>query len=186
MALGLTAAASLAADAPAHAAPPPTAAPITLPFEKLTLPNGLVVILAEDHRAPVVAMELRFRVGARHDPAGRRGLSALLGEVYARGPSRRVREGDRDALFHALGLEPWKVETFSNLDCTWVQASTPAQALPLLLWLEADRLAFASEGVDEGVVRAARAAVAQSRAKPGFVETMLHEAFGAVYGAAHP
>jgi zinc protease len=184
--LVLAAAAALAAaDAPAGAAPPTTAAPISLPFEKLTLPNGLVVILSEDHRAPVVGVDIRFGVGRRDDPAGKRGLSALLREVYARAPSRRIPEADREALFVKQGLSGWTVESYVSLDATWVRATAPSRALPLLLWLESDRMAFASEAVDEAVVRTARK-MAEEAAEPSLFGTVRDAAYRATFGDAHP
>src|SRR4051812_18840354 len=73
-----TAATPAAATATATAAPPaPSTAPVrapTMAFERYTLPNGLEVILHEDHRTPTVAVNIWYHVGGKDEPQGRNGF----------------------------------------------------------------------------------------------------------------
>lgn len=181
------AAAIVAADVPARAAPP--AAPVGdagIAYEKLTLPNGLVVILSEDHRAPAVGLQILFRVGSAHAPEKRHGMASLLRALYERAQSRRLRAADRDALFQALGLEPWTVEAHENGEWTWTRALAPSRALPLLLWLESDRMAFARESVDADALHAAREAVDATAGSTSLSALIESELLRATFGAEHP
>ena len=55
-----------------------SATPITVPFERYTLPNGLTVILHEDHTLPMVAVDLMFAVGSANEKQGRTGFAHLF------------------------------------------------------------------------------------------------------------
>ena len=71
---------------PAPSPPPAAAADLPqLPFEKYTLPNGLEVILHEDHRMPEVAVDVWYKVGARDEVAGRTGFAHLFEHVMFQG-----------------------------------------------------------------------------------------------------
>lgn len=68
------------AQAPARAAPPVKAAPLSqlvapvnIPYEKFTLPNGLTVITHTDRKAPIVAVSVWYDVGSKHEPKGKTG-----------------------------------------------------------------------------------------------------------------
>ena len=63
------------AFAPAFAAPAATG--IDIPYTQFTLPNGLRVIVHEDHKAPIVAVNLWYHVGSKDEPAGRSGFAHL-------------------------------------------------------------------------------------------------------------
>lgn len=181
MGLALTISALIAAaSTEAHAAPP--IAEVHVPFERFTLPNGLVVILAEDHRAPVVGWSLHFRAGSRHDPPGRRGIASLLRRIYADEPSARFDADARAALFAALHLSLAKVQSEYNRDCVWLHSEVPARALPLALWMEADRLAHAAEGVTTAAITKAREALGPET----LLRTLARATLGALYGEAHP
>ena len=102
-----------------------------------TLPNGLRVILAEDHTAPVVAVNVWYNVGGANDPAERSGFAHLFEHMMFEG-SDNV-ENDR---FHAL-LEEIGAQNnaYTANDKTAYWAVAPANELPRVLWLESDRMA---------------------------------------------
>src|SRR3546814_10546710 len=50
------------------------AAQVTIPYQEFTLPNGLTVIVHEDHKAPIVAVNIWYGVGSKNEPAGRSGF----------------------------------------------------------------------------------------------------------------
>ena len=66
------------------------------------LPNGLRVVLAQDHSAPVVAVDLWYHVGGANDPEGRSGFAHLFEHMMFEG-SANVREGDWERLLEPIG-----------------------------------------------------------------------------------
>ncbi len=144
--LSATLAAALALAAPAAAAeaaaPAPPAAragasarPL-LPFTKTTLPNGLQVILHEDHTTPTVVVNLGYRVGSRFEAPRRTGFAHLFEHLMFMG-TRRAPTKAFDAWMEAAG--GWN-NAWTSEDRTVYYDVGPPTALPLLLWLEADRL----------------------------------------------
>src|SRR5437899_7788537 len=62
------------------------------PFQEVTLPNGLQLVIIEHHEQPVVSVTLSFRAGGRYDPAGTGGLSARVAELRTEGTVQRTAE----------------------------------------------------------------------------------------------
>jgi zinc protease len=123
------------------APPPPKLAPpsppsLSVPFTKYALPNGLTVILHEDHTQPTVVVNVLVKVGSRHEDKQRTGFAHLFEHLMFMG-TERAPAGAFDALMEAEGgfNNAWTSE-----DKTDYYDVAPAHALPLLLWLEADRL----------------------------------------------
>ena len=172
----------------AEPAPPRAAVQTPTSFEKLTLPNGLVVLLNVDHRAPLVGYDLDFRGGSRVDPPGRRGMAVLMRHVLMHASTRHVREQDRGAILETLDVPKWTAEVRGNVDHTWLQAQVPAGALELALWLESDRLAFIEDGIDEDAVRKA---IEETEREVGHLQDTIDARldvalFGSVWGDGHP
>ena len=120
-----------------------------LPFEKLTLPNGLRVILHEDHRTPQVAVNVWYRVGFSDDPPGKRGLAHLFEHLMLRG-SKHV---GRDRFFSTLeraGASDRNATT--SLDRTNYFETLPSNQLALALWLESDRMGFFLDMLDASIL----------------------------------
>ncbi len=109
---------------------------IAVPFEKLTLDNGLVVILHEDRRVPLVAVDVTYAVGSADEPPGRTGFAHLFEHLMFMGTARAPR-GAFDAWMEAEGA--WS-NAWTSEDATEYLSVGPSHALPLLLWLEADRM----------------------------------------------
>jgi zinc protease len=127
----------LAAGALAAALLAPRAADaIEVPFTKYALKNGLTVILHEDHALPLVAVNLMYKVGSRHEVPKRTGFAHLFEHLMFMG-TQRVPTKMFDAWMEAEG--GWNNAWTSN-DRTDYFDVGPAHTLPLLLWLEADRL----------------------------------------------
>jgi predicted Zn-dependent peptidase len=109
----------------------------TVAFTDERLPNGLRLIIAEDHLAPVVAVNLWYNVGSKHEQPGRTGFAHLFEHVMFQG-SAHVGKAEHIALVQAVG-------GLCN-GSTWLERTTyyetvPSHQLELALWLEADRLA---------------------------------------------
>jgi predicted Zn-dependent peptidase len=126
---------SLAALAALHPAAA-RAADLSIPFTKTTLPNGLVVILSEDHTLPQVAVNTAYDVGSRMERTGRTGFAHLFEHLMFMGTLRAPR-GAFDAWMEAAG---GRNNATTAEDLTDYFDIAPPTALPLLLWLEADRM----------------------------------------------
>lgn len=100
------------------------------------LPNGLRVILAEDHSAPVVAVDLWYRVGAADDPEGRSGFAHLFEHMMFEG-SENIADGEWDLLLEPIGAQH---NAYTSNDKTVYWQVAPAHELPRILWMEADRM----------------------------------------------
>src|SRR3954468_22342336 len=101
-------------------------------FEKYTLPNGLEVILHEDHSTPVVAVNTWYHVGSGDEKPGRTGFAHLFEHVMFMG-SEHVPPGRFDQLLEAAGANN---NGSTTEDRTNYFESMPANALPLALWLD--------------------------------------------------
>ena len=107
-----------------------------LQFEKLTLPNGLQVILHEDHSTPIVAVDTWYHVGSGDERPGRTGFAHLFEHLMFMG-SQHVPQGQFDKLLESVGADNNGSTTF---DRTNYYEQLPSNALPLALWLDADRM----------------------------------------------
>lgn len=107
-----------------------------VPYEKYTLPNGMTVILHEDHSLPVAAVNTWYYVGGKDERRGRSGFAHLFEHLMFMG-TERVPGSDFDNIMEAGG--GWNNATTSE-DRTNYFEMGPAELLPTLLWLEADRL----------------------------------------------
>ena len=114
----------------------PTSVP-TIPFSDERLANGLRVIVAEDHLAPVVAINVWYDVGSRHEQPGKTGFAHLFEHVMFQG-SRHVAKAEHIALVQAAG---GTMNGTTWLDRTNYFETLPAHQFELGLWLEADRMA---------------------------------------------
>jgi zinc protease len=111
-------------------------APSKIPLESYTLPNGLKVVLAEDHSSQVVAVNVWYDVGSRNEQPGRTGFAHLFEHMMFQG-SENVKKGEHMQLIERAG---------GNMNgSTWDDRTNYFQVLPsnrlnLGLWLEADRM----------------------------------------------
>jgi zinc protease len=102
-----------------------------------TLPNGLRVILAEDHSAPVVAVDIWYHVGGANDPETRSGFAHLFEHMMFEG-SANIGNDEYHALLEAIGADN-NAYTANDKTAYWEVA--PANELPRVLWMESDRMA---------------------------------------------
>lgn len=111
------------------------AATPTLPVQERRLPNGLTVLLSEDHSLPVVAVEVRYLVGSSFERAGRSGFAHLFEHLMFQGSQHYDREYFTP--FEPIGGE---VNGTTNQDRTNYFERVPSNTLPLALWMESDRM----------------------------------------------
>jgi len=118
--------------------------PLSIPHQSFTLDNGLRVLLHADPRLPLVVVNLSYRVGSADEPPGRTGFAHLFEHLMFMGTVRAPR-GFFDAWMEAEGA--WN-NAWTSEDRTDYYAVGPAHTLPLLLWLEADRMAALGGQID--------------------------------------
>ncbi|MFO0588937.1 MAG: pitrilysin family protein [Polyangiaceae bacterium] len=110
---------------------------LNLPITKLTLDNGLRVVLNVDHTSPTVAVAVVYDVGARNEEKGRSGFAHLFEHMMFQG-SKNVKKGEHFTLVTGHG---GVLNGTTNSDRTNYFEMLPANELALGLWLEADRMA---------------------------------------------
>ncbi|MBK8056324.1 MAG: insulinase family protein [Gemmatimonadetes bacterium] len=116
-----------------------------------TLPNGLTLIVHEDHSVPTVATNVWFHVGSGDEKPGRIGFAHLFEHLMFWGPStRRILQFDR--LLESAGASN---NGTTNNDRTSYYEWGPSNA-PLVLWLEADRMGWLLPTMDGAKVDAQR------------------------------
>jgi predicted Zn-dependent peptidase len=115
----------------------PTTSVPTVAFSDHRLANGLRLIVAEDHLAPVVAINVWYDVGSKHEQPGKTGFAHLFEHVMFQG-SRHVAKAEHIALIQAAG---GTMNGTTWLDRTNYFETLPSHQLDLGLWLEADRMA---------------------------------------------
>ena len=109
-----------------------------IPFEKFTLPNGLEVILHVDRSTPIVAVNSWYKVGSGDEKPGRTGFAHLFEHVMFMG-SEHVPVGKFDEWLEAAGANNNGSTSFER---TNYYETGPSNALPLMLWLGADRMGW--------------------------------------------
>jgi zinc protease len=114
------------------------AAKISVPYTRFTLPNGLVVILHEDHSVPLVAVNAWYHVGSAREKPGRTGFAHLFEHIMFEG-SGHVPEGDFDNWLEAAGGDN---NGSTDNDRTNYWETVPSNALELALFLESDRMGY--------------------------------------------
>ena len=137
--LRLPAAASLVAGLVCAATTPSSAAsrPPKLQYEITKLPNGMTLILSEDHSTPIVHVNVTYHVGSKNEKAGRTGFAHLFEHLMFKG-SKNVQPEAHTSMIASVGGQS---NAYTTDDETVFWETLPAQYLPMALWLEADRMA---------------------------------------------
>src|SRR4249919_826666 len=111
--------------------------PPRLAYEIATLPNGLTVVLEEDHSVPIVHLNLTYHVGSKNERPGRTGFAHLFEHLMFKG-SKNVEPEAHTSMIASVGGQS---NAFTTDDETVFWETVPSQFLPVALWLEADRMA---------------------------------------------
>lgn len=157
----------------------------SIPVETFTLPNGMTVILREDHALPVATINLWYRVGAKEEPPHRSGFAHLFEHLMFMG-TERVPGNEFDKIMESGGGSN---NASTSLDRTNYFSTGPRELLPTLLWLDADRMedlgrSMTQEKLDKqrDVVRNERRQVVEN-APYGKADDALYQL---MYPAGHP
>jgi predicted Zn-dependent peptidase len=131
--------------------------PPKLEYTMRTLPNGLRVILSEDHSTPIVHVSVVYHVGSKNERPGRTGFAHFFEHMMFKG-SANVEPEAHTSIIASVG---GRSNATTNVDETEFWQTLPAQYLPLALWMEADRMATLR--IDEAAFRREREVVKEER-----------------------
>src|SRR5213592_3965091 len=152
-----------------------------LNYEKYKLNNGLDVILSEEHRLPLVAVNLWYHVGPANERPGRTGFAHLFEHMMFQG-SKHVTEDGHFQTLEAAGASD--INGTTDFDRTNYFETLPSNELELALWLESDRMGFLLETLDSKKLENQRDVVRNERRQNvesspyGLVEeAMFHNLF---------
>src|SRR3989454_11536313 len=105
--------------------------PPKLQYEMTTLPNGLTVVLEEDHSTPIVHLQLWYHVGSKNEKPGRTGFAHLFEHLMFKG-SKNVEPEAHTSMISPVGGQS---NAYTEGDATGFWETVPPQYLPLILWL---------------------------------------------------
>lgn len=162
LAAAVAAASGLAPSASAAAQSAPAAPKFEIPkieHERFTLPNGLTVILAEDHAVPVVALTIWYHVGSKNEKPGRTGFAHLFEHVMFQG-SKHV---GNDQHFKIIEEAGGSINGSTWNDGTNYYETVPSSELETILWLESDRMGFLLPTLTQAKLDEQRAVVKNER-----------------------
>jgi predicted Zn-dependent peptidase len=163
-----------------------TSVSVAIPVEKYTLENGLEVVLHEDHRTPVVAVNVWYHVGSKDEPRGKNGFAHLFEHVMFQG-SKHVGEDMFFKYLERAGASERNGTT--NSDRTNYFETVPANELALVLWLESDRMGWLLDHANDATFTSQRNVVKNERrqnyenAPYGLVPQFLR---AALFPESHP
>ena len=134
--LAMLAAGVPAAQPPTRTSLPGTSATFSVPVVYRKLPNGLRVVISENHTAPVVTVEVMYRIGFRIEPRNRTGFAHLFEHLMFQG-SEHVNKFEHVRIVNENG---GTLNGSTRFDHTNYFELMPSNALELAMWLEADRM----------------------------------------------
>ena len=117
---------------------------VSISYEKFTLPNGLDVILHEDHSLPVAAVNVWYHVGSKNEEPGRTGFAHLFEHIMFEGSKHH-----KGSFFDPLQKVGANLNGSTTPDRTNYWENVPSNYLELALWLESDRMGFLLDALDQ-------------------------------------
>ncbi|MEZ4917602.1 MAG: pitrilysin family protein [Saprospiraceae bacterium] len=118
---------------------------IDIPYQKFILPNGLRLLVHEDHKAPIAAVNIWYHVGAKNEKLGKSGFAHLFEHLMFNGS-----ENYNDDYFQVLeAIGGTDLNGTTNQDRTNYFQNVPINALDQVLWLESDRMGHLLGAIDQ-------------------------------------
>jgi len=118
---------------------------IDIPFQKFVLPNGLTLIVHEDHKAPIVAVNVWYHVGSKNEKPGRTGFAHLFEHLMFNGTENYNK--DFSGPLEQAGATEMNGTT--NEDRTNYFQNVPTNAVDLTLWMESDRMGHLTGAISQ-------------------------------------
>jgi zinc protease len=157
---------------------------IDIPYERFVLDNGLTVIVHEDHKAPIVAVNIWYHVGSKNEKPGKTGFAHLFEHLMFGGSEHA--QGRYIDTMERIGATDLNGTT--NSDRTNYFENVPTSALDLTLWMESDRMGHLLGALDQKTLDLQRGVVQnekrQGENQPyGVTEQLITQN---TYPAGHP
>ncbi len=130
-----------------------------IPYEKYKLPNGLTLLIHEDHSDPIVHVDVTYHVGSAREEIGKSGFAHFFEHMMFQGSDNVADEQHFKVITEAGGT----LNGTTNRDRTNYFETVPANQLEKMLWLEADRMGFLLDAVTQQKFEVQRATVKNER-----------------------
>jgi zinc protease len=162
-----------------------TSTGLSVTYTRFSLPNGLTVILHEDHTVPTITVNMWYHVGSANEKPGRTGFAHLFEHLMFEG-SGHVKHGDFDHILESSGASN---NASTTNDHTNYYINAPSNALDRALFLESDRMGYLLDSMDEAQVNGQRDVVKNERRQNyentpyGMAQVRINEI---VYPKDHP
>ena len=132
---------------------------LVIPYEKYVLPNGLTLIIHEDHSDPVVHVDVTYHVGSAREEIGKSGFAHFFEHMMFQGSDNVADEQHFKIVSDAGGT----LNGTTNCDRTNYFETVPSNQLEKMLWLEADRMGFLLDAVTQKKFEIQRSTVKNER-----------------------
>lgn len=132
---------------------------IVIPYEKYVYPNGLTLIVHEDHSDPLVHVDVTYHVGSAREEIGKSGFAHFFEHMMFQGSDNVADEQHFKIVTESGGT----LNGTTNRDRTNYFETVPANQLEKMLWLEADRMGFLLDAVTQKKFEVQRATVKNER-----------------------
>jgi zinc protease len=132
---------------------------LVIPYEKYLLPNGLTLVVHEDHSDPIVQIDVTYHVGSAREQIGKSGFAHFFEHMMFQG-SDHVKDEEHFKMVTDAG---GTLNGSTNRDRTNYYETVPANQLEKMLWLEADRMGFLLDAVTQKKFEVQRATVKNER-----------------------
>src|SRR5688572_4094499 len=157
---------------------------VDIPHQTFTLPNGLTVIVHEDRKAPIVAVNVWYHVGAKDEPRGKSGFAHLFEHLMFQGT-----EHYDDEYFKPLELVgATDLNGTTDFDRTNYFQNVPVTALDMALWMESERMGHLLGAIDQALLDEQRGVVKNEK-RQGEDQPygrVWDQIFAASFPAGHP
>jgi zinc protease len=157
---------------------------VEIPYEKFVLDNGLTLIVHEDHKAPIVAVNVWYHVGSKNEKEGKTGFAHLFEHLMFNGSENY--NDDYFKPFDRVGATGMNGTT--NFDRTNYFQEVPKNALDMALWMESDRMGHLLGAIDQARLDEQRGVV-QNEKRQGENQPygkVFTTAFRNIFPAGHP
>ena len=132
---------------------------LVIPYEKYVLPNGLTLVVHEDHSDPVVQVDVTYHVGSAREQISKSGFAHFFEHMMFQG-SDNVKDEEHFKIITDAG---GTLNGSTNRDRTNYYETVPSNQLEKMLWLEADRMGFLLDAVTQKKFEVQRATVKNER-----------------------
>ncbi len=157
---------------------------IDIPYQRFVLDNGLTLLVHEDHKAPIVAVNVWYHVGSKNEKPGRTGFAHLFEHLMFNGSQHY--DDDYFKVMEPLGATDLNGTT--NQDRTNYFETVPSSALDVVLWMESDRMGYMVGAIDSAKLAEQRGVVQnEKRQGDNYPYAVVYNAIpGRTYPAGHP